>query len=236
MSIYAIGDLHLSFINNKPMDIFGENWTNHEQKIEENWKKTIKEDDLVILPGDFSWAMKLNETGKDFEFINKLPGMKVLVKGNHDYWWTTLKSMNNFICENKYKNINFLINNAYEYQNYSIVGTRGWTFGNTDNSEKMYKRELIRLENSIQYALNNYGNNNEMICAMHYPPITKQMIEQGQKSEYLELMKKYNIKKCIYGHLHGKAHNEAIEKTIDGIELKLVSSDYLNFNLYKIYE
>lgn len=229
MSIYAIGDLHLSFDNSKPMDVFGDKWKNHIEKIRKNWLEQIKEEDLVILPGDFSWAMHLKDMYLDFKFINDLPGIKLLIKGNHDYWWTTLKSMNNFLIENNFNNIYFLNNNSFEYGNYSIVGTRGWNFNEDDNLEKMQRRELIRLCNSIEDSKRK-SINKEIICALHYPPINKNMIEKNIKSPYLELLKENNIKDCIYGHLHGESHNEAIEEIIDGINLKLVSSDYLDFN------
>lgn len=228
MSIYAIGDLHLSFDNSKPMDIFGDKWKNHVEKIRENWLKHIKEDDLVILPGDFSWAMHIKDMYLDFKFINDLPGIKVLLKGNHDYWWTTLKSMNKFIDENGFKNIYFLNNNSFEYKNYSIVGTRGWNFNEDENFEKMQNRELNRLRNSIEDSKNK-NKDNEIICALHYPPISRNMIEKNIKSPYLELLKEYNIKECIYGHLHGESHKEAVENIVDGINLKLTSADYLDF-------
>ncbi len=234
MSIYVIGDLHLSFNEHKPMDIFGDNWVNHEEKIRTNWIKTVKEDDLVVLLGDFSWAMHLNDTYKDFEYLNSLPGKKVLIKGNHDYWWTTLKSMQEYIQKNSFNNIDFIINNSYNYKNKVIVGTRGWAFTETDNSEKMINRELLRLENSIKHAIDNYGKDNELICVMHYPPINKAMFYNNEKSMFIELMKKYSIKKCFYGHLHGKSHSEAVEGNIDGVELKLVSCDYINFEPYLV--
>lgn len=229
MSIYAIGDLHLSFSTNKPMNIFGDNWNNYEEKLKENWLKKINNNDIVILPGDFSWAMNLNETLEDFRFLNDLPGKKILLKGNHDYWWTTVTNINKFLKDNNFSNIEFLHNNAFCYEDSLIVGTRGWSFNETENSEKMLKRELIRLELSIKYGIDNYKYNN-IICAMHYPPITKNMVEENIKSEYIELMKKYKINTCIYGHLHGNSHNEAVEENIDEVNLKLVSSDYLEFD------
>ena len=236
MIIYAIGDLHLSFNDNKPMDIFGENWKNHYEKIEKNWLKKIKPEDVVLLPGDFSWATNLNGTQKDFEFLNKLPGKKVLINGNHDYWWNTLQKMETFLTKCKIKEVYILKNNAVEIDNVIFVGTRGWAFNDTENGEKMYKRETIRLENSIKYAYQNFENvaEKEIICMMHYPPITKNMIEKNENSKYLELMKKYNIHKCIYGHLHGEAHKEAIEGNVYGVELKLVSSDFINFDPVRV--
>ncbi len=233
MSIYAIGDLHLSFGTDKPMNIFGASWDKYEIKLEKNWNETIDDNDVVLLPGDFSWATYLEDTKKDFEFLNKLRGTKLLLKGNHDYWWTTLKKMKQFMQENNFKNIDFLYNNSYETKEAMIVGTRGWTFNDTDNSDKMLNRECNRLELSIKEAqLKN--KNKKIICMMHYPPITKNMIERKEKSEYIEIMKKYEIHDCIYGHLHANSHNEAIEGNIDSVNLKLVSSDYLEFKPIKI--
>ena len=126
MAIYTISDLHLSFGENKPMDVFGINWENHTEKIKENWINTVKENDLVILPGDFSWAMHLKDTYMDFEYLNSLPGKKILLKGNHDYWWTSLKKMKEYLEKNNFSNIDFLYNNSFEFENRIIVGTRGW--------------------------------------------------------------------------------------------------------------
>lgn len=233
MSIYAIGDLHLSLDNSKPMNVFGDNWKNHMEKIKDNWKKIIKDDDLVILPGDFSWAMNIKDMYLDFKFINDLPGIKVLIKGNHDYWWSTMKSMNEFIIKNNFTNIYFLNNNSFYYQGYSIIGTRGWNFKEEDNLEKMINREKCRLENSIIDCKKN-NTNSKIICVLHYPPLIPGMLYNRNYGPYLEILKKYNIQKCLYGHLHGEAHLEAIEGKIDGIELKLVSSDYLNFIPYLV--
>ena len=233
MSIYAIGDLHLSFETNKPMNVFGENWDNYEEKLEQSWNEIIKEDDTVLIPGDFSWATYLKDTLQDFQYLDNLTGKKVLLKGNHDYWWTTLKSMREFLNQNNFNNIDFLFNSSYECDEAMIVGTRGWAFNETENSDKMLKREAARLELSIKDAIQK-NNNKKIICMMHYPPITKNMIEMKQKSEYLEILKKYDITDCIYGHLHGNSHNEAVEGNIDGINLKLVSSDYLEFKPIKI--
>ena len=234
MSIYVIGDLHLSFNHPKPMNIFGENWTDHENKIKTNWIEKVKEDDLVILVGDFSWETYLEDTKADFEFINSLPGKKLLLKGNHDYWWTTLKSMRNFFKENNYTNIDFLYNNSYEYEDKIICGTRGWNSEEGETDKKLINRELIRLEISLKEGISKYGTNKEIIVFMHYPPITKATINLEKEAEFVQLMKKYNVKKCYYGHLHGASISEAIEGIIEGIEFKLVSADSLNFKLLKI--
>ncbi len=261
MAIYAISDLHLSFSTDKPMNVFGDEWTNYEQKLAENWKSKIHDNDLILLPGDFSWATYIEDTIKDFEYLNSLPGRKIISKGNHDYWWTTVTKMNKFLNDNNFKTIEFLFNSAIEYENKIIVGAKGYTYNNSaENSEKMLNRESIRLENSIKEGIKKENNNKtilcenikesynlkkedkyfseqeskEIICMMHYPPITKSMIENRRQSIFIQLMKKYKVKTCIYGHLHSKAQSEAIEGIYDGINLKLVSSDYLKFNPYKI--
>lgn len=234
MSIYTIGDLHLSFKENKPMDIFGDNWENHEEKIKEDWIKKVKEEDLVVLPGDFSWAMYLSRTDEDFRYLNQLPGKKLLLKGNHDYWWTTLKSMRNFIEENNFENIDFIYNNSYEYEDTVIIGTRGWSLTDDSEDKKMIKREAIRLELSIQDALNKYGDDKEIMAFMHYPPISRTNLDKNEANEFIRIMQKYDIKQCYYGHLHGNSIEEAIEGKHFGIEFKLISADGLDFKLLKI--
>lgn len=234
MSIFVIGDLHLSFNNPKPMDIFGDNWSGHEEKIRSNWIENVSEDDLVILPGDFSWETYLEDTKLDFDCLNNLPGKKLLLKGNHDYWWTTLTSMRNFLKENNYTNIDFLYNNSYEFEDKIICGTRGWSIIDEDADKKLINRELIRLELSLQEGINKYGTDKEIIVFMHYPPITKAKIISEQEAEFVELMKKYNVKRCFYGHLHGASITEAVEGEVEGIEFRLVSADGLDFKLLKI--
>ncbi len=232
MAIYAIGDLHLSFETEKPMDIFGNNWKEHESKIKADWEKKVKQEDLVLLPGDFSWAMNLKDTYQDFCYLNELPGKKILLKGNHDYWWNSLKKLDEYVKENKFNDIYFLHNNSYEFQEKIIAGTRGWNLVILNQEDKtIINRELIRLELSLQDGIKKYGNNQEIIVCMHYPPTNKELLEN---SEFIKIMQKYNVKKCIYGHLHGEALSDAIEGNIGGIDIKLVSADYLNFKLEKI--
>ncbi len=240
MSIYAIGDLHLSLNREKPMDIFGGNWKNHEQKIKENWKNTVQDNDLVILPGDFSWEMHLKDMYNDFAYLNELPGKKLLLKGNHDYWWTTLAKMREFLQENKFENIDFVYNNSYLFEDKIIAGTRGWALNDTENSDKMNHREEERLKLSLQSGVDNFGDK-EIICIMHYPPIIEENKNDANNqsknlkvSNYVQIMKDYNVKTCLYGHLHGESHKEAFEGIIEGINFKLVSSDYLDFKLYKV--
>lgn len=232
MSIYAISDLHLSFNTDKPMNIFGDNWKNHEKKIQESWITTIKNEDTVLLPGDFSWGMTFEEAKLDFEYLNRLPGRKIMLKGNHDYWWGTLNKIKAFFKSNNFNDIDILYNNSYLVEDKIICGTRGWTIsGNDEENEKIYKRELLRLEISLKDGINKYGESKEIIVCMHYPPTNDTLMEN---SEFIQIMKKYNVKKCVYGHLHGEAHKEAIEGDIGGIEIKLISCDYTGFKLISL--
>ena len=234
MSIYAIGDLHLSFSQNKPMNIFGDNWNGHADKIRKNWIEKVNKEDFVVLPGDFSWAMYLKDTYKDFEYLEKLPGNKILLKGNHDYWWSGLSKMNEYLKENNFNNINFLYNNSYLVENTIIAGTRGWNLTDSEDNEKMLNRECIRLKLSLEDGVNKFGRDKEIIVFMHYPPISKAGISNGYTKKYISIMKEYGVKKSYYGHLHGTSHSEAIEGNVDGIEFYLVSSDYLDFDLVKV--
>ncbi|MBR3511743.1 MAG: metallophosphoesterase [Clostridia bacterium] len=233
MALYTIGDLHLSFKVNKPMGIFGDNWDNHENKIKDNWIRKVKEEDTVMIPGDFSWATYLEDSIPDFEFLNSLPGKKLLSKGNHDYWWTTLTQMRKFLKENNFENIDFVYNNSYLVEDQVIVATRGWVnaFRQEDNY-KILKRERDRLELSLKSAKESFGDNKEIIAFIHYPPFYKE--EVPDEINFIKLLKSYGVKRCFYGHLHGESHKEAIEGLVDGIDFKLVSSDYLQFDLVKI--
>lgn len=232
MAIYTIADLHLSFSENKPMSIFGDNWENHEEKIRQNWIQTVKEEDVVVLPGDFSWAMYLENTKEDFAFLEQLPGKKLLLKGNHDYWWTTLTSMRKYLKDIQCTSVDFLYNNSYTYENYILAGTRGWSMQEAEDSEKMWNRENERLKLSLESAKKlQEGTQKEILVFMHYPPITNYTLEQEC---FIKTMKDYGVKRCFYGHLHGASHKEALQGEIDGIKFQLVSADYLQFALYKI--
>ena len=234
MSIYTIADLHLSFNEDKPMNVFGEIWNDYEEKIKEDWNKKVKENDLVVLPGDFSWSMYLKDTYKDFEYLNKLTGKKLLLKGNHDYWWTTVTSMRNYIKENDFKDIEFLYNNSYKFGNTIIVGTRGWILSEESEAKRMINRESARLELSIEDALKVKEDDDEIIAFMHYPPILKSNVQKNEMNEFIKILKKYDIKKCYYGHLHSSSIKDAIEGNYFGIEFKLVSADGLDFKLEKV--
>ena len=234
MAIFTIGDLHLSFNDDKPMSVFGENWEGYEDKIKKDWIEKVKENDLVVIPGDFSWSMYLENTYLDFSYINKLPGKKLLLKGNHDYWWSTLKKMRDYLEEKEFQNIDFIYNNAYEYENKIIVGTRGWSQSEEKEDKKILDREKIRLELSIKDGIEKYGDEKEVIAFMHYPPIIKRNITENEPTDFIRLMQKYNIKRCYYGHLHSTSIKEAVEGEYFGINFKLVSADGIEFKLVKI--
>ena len=232
MAIYAIADLHLSLNTNKPMDVFGPNWENHYKKIEADWKEKVNENDTVLIPGDFSWETYLENTYKDFEFLNNLPGRKILLKGNHDYWWTTLTNIRNYLKQNNFNTIEILFNNSYEIENYMIAGARGWDYTN-QNDRKIIEREINRLELSLKDAKSK-NPNKPIIACMHYPPISKNYSNNEFERKIIYLLKEYKVEKCLYGHLHGASHMQAVIGKIENIEFNLVSSDYLNFRLMKI--
>lgn len=227
MSIYTIGDLHLSFGVDKPMDIFG--WGNHSEKIKQNWIENVTNQDTVIIPGDFSWAMQLAEAYQDFAFLEALPGKKIISKGNHDYWWNTMTKMTKYLVENHFETIDFLQNNSYLIEDKIMVGTRGWMTNNWNSEEnyKIIKRENERLQLSIQDGLKKFGEEKEIICFLHYPPFFRENVPE--EIDFIETMKKYGIQRCFYGHLHGEAHKDAFEGEKNGINFELVSSDYLEF-------
>lgn len=223
MSLFAIADLHLSLSVNKPMDIFGDRWSNHVEKLTKNWNETVSENDIVVIPGDISWAINFDEAKADFDYINKLNGTKIISKGNHDYWWSTLSKLNAFLAENNFDTIKFLHNNHYSYKNYGICGTRGWINETSVPADaKVLAREAQRLEVSIKSALN---ENLEPIVFLHYPPVF------GNESNYdiLDVMYKYNVKECYYGHLHGNAHKYAICGEREGINFNLIAADFVQF-------
>ena len=237
MSLYAIGDLHFSTLVEKPMNIFGDKWDKHEEKIISSWKDNVKDEDVVLVLGDTSWGINLTEAKPDLDIISNLCGNKIFIKGNHDYWWTTLTSMRKFLKKNKFENIDFIYNTAYEFENYILAGTRGWGQNEEGEDKKLLKRETIRLELSLQKALElQKKSNKEIIVFLHYPPIISNNIINNEMSDFIKIMKQYNIKKCYYGHLHSTAIREAVEGEHYGIKFKLVSADGLDFKLLKIGE
>lgn len=223
MALYAISDLHLSFTDDKPMDIFGEVWANHDVKIRENWLKKIKPEDTVLLGGDLSWSMTLEMAQKELDFINELPGRKIAIKGNHDYWWGSIKKLNSL-----YDNFSFIQNNFFVWNDTAICGTRGWICEGsekfTEEDAVIYRREGIRLENSLKAASD--AGFEKIIAMIHYPPVN----EYGHDSVFTGLMEKYKVDKVIYGHLHGSALKSAFQGIRNGVEYIMTSGDFINFD------
>ena len=228
MALYAIGDLHLCLGAPKPMDIFGGNWTGYMDKLKEGMS-VITDADTTVLLGDLSWALSLEESAADFAWINEIPGRKIILKGNHDYWWSTAAKFKKFCEINGFENMFLLNNNCFEYDDWAICGTRGWFFEEERSGahdEKVFKRELCRLEASLKAA----GEKRKAVF-LHYPPRYKGY----ECREILELLEKYEVRLCFYGHLHGGSHKLAMEGLWDGVEFRLVASDYLNFKPYKVF-
>ncbi|MBE6984284.1 MAG: serine/threonine protein phosphatase [Ruminococcaceae bacterium] len=228
MALYAIGDLHLSFGTNKPMDVFGGAWNGYVEKLNEGLK-IIKPEDTTVLLGDLTWGMDMKQAREDFAFINNIPGRKLIIKGNHDYWWTTATKFYKFCEENGFSNMFILNNNAYEYEELALCGTRGWFFeedaAEGSHNDKIFKRELIRLETSLKAA-----GDRIKLCFLHYPP----RYRGYECPEILELLKKYGVRQCCYGHLHGESHKLAIEGLHDGVEFRLCAADFINFTPIRI--
>ncbi len=224
--IYTISDLHLSFSVSKPMDIFGNNWERHHERIEDNWRRLINDDDTVILPGDLSWGMTLEEAKPDFEFVHSLPGKKIIGKGNHDYWWQTKKKLDEFLIENRFDSISILYNNAYRVEDKIICGTRGWIVENNPSAddEKIISRESGRLEMSIECGKALREDDEEIIVFLHYPPAYR-----GDVSVPIcKTLVREKINRCFYGHIHSADKRYLIHK-YGNTELKLISSDFLGF-------
>ena len=222
MALYAIGDLHLCLGAPKPMDIFGGAWVGYMDKLRRGME-VITEEDTTVLLGDLSWALDLQSATEDFRWIDRIPGKKIILKGNHDSWWSTASKFYKFCEENGFSNQFILNNNHYEYEGFAICGTRGWFFEEErsgQHDEKVFKRELIRLEASLKSA-----GDLPKIVFLHYPPKYKGY----ECPEILELLKKYDVQRCFYGHLHGGSHGLAMEGAWDGIDFRLVAADKLNF-------
>lgn len=227
MALYAIGDLHLCLGAPKPMDVFGGAWVGYMDKLK-NGLSGLSQDDTTVLLGDLSWALGLDQAQSDFSWINDIPGKKIILKGNHDYWWSTATKFYKFCEQNRFENLLVLNNNHYVYDSWAICGTRGWFFEEEksgQHDEKVFKRELIRLESSLISA-----GDLQKIVFLHYPPKYKGY----ECPEILDLLRKYNVRQCFYGHLHGPSHGLAIEGIWDNIDFRLVSADYLNFKPLKV--
>ena len=227
MALYAIGDLHLCLGAQKPMDIFGGAWVGYMDKLKMGLS-LITPDDTTVLLGDLSWALDLKEAKDDFAWINNIPGRKIILKGNHDYWWSTAAKFYCFCQEHGFENQFILNNNCFEYDDWAICGTRGWFFEEEKigtHDEKVFKRELLRLEASLRAA----GDKKKLVF-LHYPPKYKGY----ECPEILELFSRYGVRMCYYGHLHGGSHSLALEGVWDGVEYRLVSADKLNFKPYRV--
>lgn len=230
MKVFAISDLHLSINNPKPMDIFGPTWEGYVDKIFEDWKAKVSEDDVVLLAGDFSWAMKLEDTKADFDLLKNLPGTKVIIRGNHDYWWKSISSVRNFIPEKFYA----LQNDALKLGDYIFCGTRLWnlpgmTKMQTEEDEKIYKRELIRLELSLQEAKKLQTAGEKIICVLHYPPYTF----NEEDNEVTMLLEKYGVYKVVYGHIHAFCKQNLVLNK-NGIVYYLTSCDIVGNKMVEI--
>ena len=225
MALYAMGDTHLSLGTDKPMDVFGGGWTGYVDKLREGFAQVAPEDTVVVC-GDISWGMSLEQARADFAFLDALPGRKILLKGNHDYWWNTAAKMHAFFTENGFTTLHLLHNNCQLYGDLALCGTRSWFYEETGD-QKVFNRELIRLEASLKAA-----GEREKLCFLHYPPLY-----QGYRcQEIIDLMERYGVKLCCYGHLHGGSHRLAVVGKQGEIVYQLVAADYLGFRPQKICE
>lgn len=223
MALYVIGDTHLSGGVDKPMDIFGDIWKNSREKLAEGLSR-LEDGDLLVICGDFSWGMTPEQALPDFLFLESFPGKKLLVKGNHDYWWCTASKMNAFFEAHGIKSISLLHNDFYRYEGRALCATRGWMPEGDEDGGKVYKREVIRLEISLK-AAEKAAPDLPKICFLHYPPITT----ESEQRPFTELMEKYGVRRCFYGHLHGPGIKTAFFGSHGGVDYRLISADYLNF-------
>ena len=222
MALYTIGDLHLSLAGDKPMDKFGETWQNHPEKLRKGFS-ALEEDDLTVLCGDLSWAMSMQEAEADFRFIHELPGKKLILKGNHDYWWSTATKAYKFFGEQGFDSLEILHNNAVIWNDVALCGTRGWFYEEdhgTEHDRKMMLREIQRLETSLKA-----GGEREKIVFLHYPPVFRNY----RCEEILRLLQDYEVRRCYYGHIHGRGIPLAYNGWIGCTEFRLVSADAVGF-------
>ena len=223
MSLFAIADTHLSLGTDKPMDVF-KGWSDHLQRLESNWRRLITDNDTVVIGGDISWAMKLEDCYADFSFLNSLPGKKILLKGNHDYWWQTKKKIDDYLAVNHFDTMKILFNNAFEVDDVAVCGTRGWYYDKEgEHDEKIINREIGRLKLSYNAAK---AFNKPIIAFLHYPPVYGTVECEEIMAALIEL----GITECWYGHLHGeRTHVNAVTGEYKGIDFRLISCDYLRF-------
>lgn len=223
MALYAIADLHLSLGTDKPMDVF-KGWQDYKERLENNWRNLVKDDDTVVVAGDISWAMRLDECYEDFSFLNSLPGTKILLKGNHDYWWATKKKIDEYLVENNFDTIKILFNNSFEVEGVTICGSRGWYYdADTDADIKVINREVGRLKLSLDSVAD---KSTTPVVFLHYPPVYSDL----ECQEIMDTLIEYGIKECYYGHLHGAyTHKNAVVSEYKGINMHLISCDYTDF-------
>lgn len=229
MALYTIGDLHLSLGAPKPMDVFGGKWVGYMEKLTQGLS-VIQPEDTTVLCGDLSWALGLDQAQADFAWIDHIPGRKIILKGNHDYWWSTASKFYKFCGENGFSQQYILNNNCYEYGDWAICGTRGWFFEEEKSGEhdtKVFRRELMRLEASLKAA----GERPKMVF-LHYPP----RYRGYECREIIDLMEQYQVRRCYYGHLHSESHRLAIEGLWGGVEYRLVAADYTDFCPVKVLD
>ena len=223
MSLFAIADPHLSLGTDKPMDVFS-GWNDYVPRLKENWERLITPDDTVVVGGDISWAMRLEECYEDFSFLHALPGQKIFLKGNHDYWWQTKKKIDDYLAANGFDSIKILFNNAYEVGDFAVCGTRGWYYDKEGEHDiKVINREIGRLKTSYAAAL---ATGKRPIVFLHYPPVYGDVECEEIMNALLEL----GVKTCYYGHLHGeRTHKNAVQGNYKGIDFHLISCDYTRF-------
>ncbi len=232
MAVFVLADLHLSFSTNKPMDIFGSLWENHAEKIKEYWNYMVQPCDTVVVPGDISWAMNVDDAIEDFRFINELNGKKIIMKGNHDYWWQSMKKLGEFVAEHGFDTVSFLHNSAVIAENIVVCGSRGWCCESSPSAEdrKIIAREAIRFDLSISEAKKLRGESDmEIVAFSHYPVI----LPGDETSPILEVLVKNDIKRLYYGHLHGVRESQLITSA-GGVALELVSADYRHFTPVRV--
>ena len=222
MSLFVIGDTHLSLSVDKPMDVF-KGWTDYTDRLKNNWNRVVSPEDSVVIPGDISWAMNFDEAVKDFSFLNSLNGKKYILKGNHDYWWNTMSKMNGFLEDNGYDTVKIIHNNAYSVEGFALAGSRGWFYDDTAEADKkVILREAGRLRTSLRAASELGG---ELVAFLHYPPISSVQ----RCDEILSVLEEFSVKRCYFGHLHGFVPPENTKIEWNGTVFSLVSADYLDF-------
>ncbi len=230
MKVFAISDFHLCISGAKPMEIFGDGWANYLEKIKEDWQNKVNDDDVVLIAGDISWAMKLDEAKQDLVYFDNLKGTKIFVRGNHDYWWQGISNVRQALKNNCYA----LQNDAIKIGNIVVCGTRGWTVPDKDfkddQDKKIYKREVLRLEMALFRAASLANDGDSIVCMLHYPPYSQ---NKGE-SEFVSLLKKYNVKACVFGHIHSNIGKYKLYENLYGIDFYLTSCDLLGNKLQQI--